>query len=99
MVQQLKAEAASQQALSETQCKRLSDRQKVSDAKIRQLKSQLTDLTIQQQREQKDQAQLVSEMASTIRVSSWSINITTFINDAYFAKRLTTRECMMQILI
>lgn len=69
MVQQLRAEATTRQKLSETQCKRLSERQKLSEAKIQSLKGQLSELTQQQQREQEDRAQLVSELASTVQAS------------------------------
>ena len=68
MVQQLKLEAATCQKLSETQCKRLSERQKASESKIKEMRSQLTELTLQQQQDQEDRAQLVSELASTIQV-------------------------------
>ena len=68
MVQQLKLEATTRQKLSETQCKKVSERQKASEGKIRELRSQLTEMTLQQQRDQEDRAQLVSELASTIKV-------------------------------
>ena len=67
-MQQLKLEATTRQKLSETQCKRLSERQKASEGKIKELRGQLSEMTLQQQREQEDRAQLVSELASTIQV-------------------------------
>lgn len=69
-MQQLKLEATTRQKLSETQCKKLSERQKASEGKIKELRSQLTEMTLQQQREQEDRAQLVSELASTIQVGN-----------------------------
>jgi len=68
IIQQLKGDAATRQKLSETQCSRLSDRQKASEAKIQELRSQLTKLSMEQHREQESRAHIVSEMASTIQV-------------------------------
>ncbi len=66
-MQQLKLKAATRQKLSETQCKKLSDRQRISEGKIKELRGQVTEMTLRQQREQEDRAHLVSELASTIQ--------------------------------
>jgi len=68
IIQQLKGDAATRQKLSEAQCSRLNDRQKASEAKIQELRSQLTRLSMEQHREQENRAHIVSEMASTIQV-------------------------------
>ena len=68
IIQQLKGDASTRQKLSETQCSRLNDRQKVSEAKIQELRGELTRLSMQQHREQESRAQVVSQMAATIQV-------------------------------
>ena len=68
IIQQLKGDAATRQKLSETQCSRLNERQKVSEAKIQELRSQLTKLSMEQHREQENRAHVVAEMTSNIQV-------------------------------